>query len=140
MIKAFTALLLTFNFWLVIIFAYFLVVLKCILAFDLDFFFLLLFDVPVHEVGSFTCGVWCESHDVLGVLDDADTLYFLKANGEEKSRVTLKQLKLSSPIIGLIPQDDPDGQGPCGCVVFHLIFRFLMFFFKYQNLPPFLSD
>ncbi|KAK2968190.1 hypothetical protein RJ640_018283 [Escallonia rubra] len=57
---------------------------------------------------TFTCGTWSESHEVLGVADDADTVYFIKANGEEITRITKKLLKASVPIIGLILLDDSD--------------------------------
>lgn len=50
---------------------------------------------------------------MLGVVDDSDTVYFIKANGEEITRITKKQLKVSLPIIGLIPPDDTDSEGSC---------------------------
>ncbi|KAL9337242.1 hypothetical protein Peur_069011 [Populus x canadensis] len=58
--------------------------------------------------GVFTCGVWSETHGVLGVVDDSDTVYFIKVNGEEITRISRRQLKVSSSIAGLIPQDDDD--------------------------------
>ncbi|CAK9146529.1 unnamed protein product [Ilex paraguariensis] len=61
----------------------------------------------------FTCGIWSEAHDVLGVADDADTLYFIKANGEEIARTTGRHLKLSSPVIGLIIRDESDVKKSC---------------------------
>ncbi|XP_052303257.1 MAG2-interacting protein 2 isoform X2 [Populus trichocarpa] len=56
----------------------------------------------------FTCGVWSETHGVLGVVDDSDTVYFIKVNGEEITRISRRLLKVSSSIAGLIPQDDDD--------------------------------
>ncbi|PIN16554.1 putative protein (Neuroblastoma-amplified protein) [Handroanthus impetiginosus] len=58
------------------------------------------------NVGTFTCGTWSESHELLGVSDDTDTIYIIKPNGEEVTRVTKNHLNLSSPIVGLIVQDD----------------------------------
>ncbi|OMO87876.1 Secretory pathway Sec39 [Corchorus capsularis] len=55
---------------------------------------------------SCTCGAWSESHDILGIVDGADIIYFIKANGEEITRITKKHLKVSSTIIGLIADDD----------------------------------
>lgn len=49
-------------------------------------------------------------HDVLGVVDDNDTLYFIKANGEEISRITRSSLSVPLPIVGLIVADDSDLQ------------------------------
>lgn len=62
---------------------------------------------------AFMCGMWSEAHDVLGVVDDNNTLYFIKANGEEITRITGKQLKVSLPILCLILQDDNDVKKPC---------------------------
>ncbi|XP_022723138.1 MAG2-interacting protein 2 isoform X1 [Durio zibethinus] len=56
------------------------------------------------------CGAWSESHDILGIVDDADVIYFIKANGEEITRITKRHLKVSSAIIGLIAQDDSEVQ------------------------------
>ncbi|KAK9292568.1 hypothetical protein L1049_020542 [Liquidambar formosana] len=67
------------------------------------------------SVGTFTYGTWSESHDIIGVADDTDTLYFIKTNGEESTRITKRHLKVSFPIIGLIPQDDSDVQSSCLC-------------------------
>lgn len=63
----------------------------------------------------FICGTWSEAHDVLGVVDDSDDIYFLKANGEEITRITKKHLKLSLPILGLILQDENDAKKSCLC-------------------------
>ncbi|KAL5805206.1 hypothetical protein ACOSQ3_032006 [Xanthoceras sorbifolium] len=67
------------------------------------------------SLGAFTYGAWSEVHDVLGITDDADTLYFLKANGDEITRITNKHFKGSLPIIGLIPQDETQVQRSCLC-------------------------
>lgn len=56
--------------------------------------------------GIFTCGTWSESHELLGVVDDTGTIYIVKPNGEEMTRITKRHLNLSSPIAGLIVQDD----------------------------------
>ncbi|CAN6709321.1 unnamed protein product [Malus baccata var. baccata] len=64
---------------------------------------------------SFTIGTWSESHDVLGVADDTDTLYFIKANGDEITRIARRNLKVSLPVISLIVQDDSDVQKSCLC-------------------------
>ncbi|KAK3034117.1 hypothetical protein RJ639_034469 [Escallonia herrerae] len=63
---------------------------------------------------TFMCGTWSESHEVLGVADDTDTIYFIKANGEEITRIK-KLLKASVPIIGLILLDDSDIKKSCLC-------------------------
>ncbi|XP_022971815.1 MAG2-interacting protein 2 isoform X2 [Cucurbita maxima] len=62
------------------------------------------------NVASFTMGAWSESCNVLGVVDDTNTIYFIKSNGEEISRVTGRQLKVSLPIIGLIAEEDSDSR------------------------------
>ncbi|XP_028099508.1 MAG2-interacting protein 2 [Camellia sinensis] len=67
------------------------------------------------SLGSFTSGIWSESHDVLGVVDDTDILYFIKANGEEITRITKKYLKVSLPIAGLIVHDSSDMNKSCLC-------------------------
>ncbi|KAF8376793.1 hypothetical protein HHK36_031538 [Tetracentron sinense] len=66
-------------------------------------------------LGTFTHGTWSESHSILGVIDDTDTLYFIKANGEEITRITKKQLKVSASIIGLIVQDESESKSSCLC-------------------------
>ncbi|XP_057950810.1 MAG2-interacting protein 2 isoform X2 [Malania oleifera] len=65
--------------------------------------------------GLFTCGTWSECHDVLGVADDADTLYFIKGNGEEIIRLTKRHLQVSLPVIGLIVPEDNDTNGTFLC-------------------------
>uniref|UniRef100_A0A0A0M3A9 Sec39 domain-containing protein n=1 Tax=Cucumis sativus TaxID=3659 RepID=A0A0A0M3A9_CUCSA len=62
------------------------------------------------SITSFTMGAWSESCNILGVIDDTDTIYFIKSNGEEISRVTGKRLKVSLPIIGLIAKENSDTQ------------------------------
>ncbi|PSS32975.1 MAG2-interacting protein [Actinidia chinensis var. chinensis] len=66
------------------------------------------------SLGTFTFGIWSEFHDVLGVADDAGMLYFIKANGEEITRITKRILKVSSPIVGLIAPDGSDNK-TCLC-------------------------
>lgn len=46
-------------------------------------------------------GAWSEDDEILGVADDSDTLYFMKFNGEVVAEVTKRDLKISSPIVGL---------------------------------------
>ncbi|GMI71624.1 MAG2-interacting protein 2 [Hibiscus trionum] len=58
----------------------------------------------------FTTGAWSESLDILGVVDDADVIYFIKSNGEEITRIMKRHLKVSSTIVGLIAQDDSELQ------------------------------
>ncbi|KAL9163068.1 hypothetical protein ABFS82_06G017900 [Erythranthe guttata] len=62
------------------------------------------------DTGTFTCGAWSESHELLGVADDTDTIYIVKPNGEEMTRITKRHLKVSLPIVGLIVQDDASGK------------------------------
>ncbi|KAG6469983.1 hypothetical protein ZIOFF_070922 [Zingiber officinale] len=50
----------------------------------------------------FHSGVWLETWDILGMIDDLSTLYVIRTNGEEILRRTRSQLKLSAPIIALI--------------------------------------
>ncbi|KAB2066968.1 hypothetical protein ES319_A09G195300v1 [Gossypium barbadense] len=54
----------------------------------------------------YACGAWSESHDILGIVDDADVIYFIKANGEEITRITKRHLKISSTVIGLLAEND----------------------------------
>lgn len=51
--------------------------------------------------GTFSVGAWSEDDEILGVADDSDTLYFMKFNGEVVAEVTKRDLKISSPIVGL---------------------------------------
>lgn len=63
--------------------------------------------------GAFICGVWSETHDILGAADGSGTVYFIKSNGEEITRITNKHLKGSLPIITLIAEDATDRQTSC---------------------------
>ncbi|GAB4826167.1 hypothetical protein Ancab_009034 [Ancistrocladus abbreviatus] len=58
------------------------------------------------SVGTFVHGAWSETHDVLGVIDDCDSLYFVKANGEVIIKIERRHLKVSWPIIGLLVPED----------------------------------
>lgn len=69
--------------------------------------------VAASGLVTFSAGTWSESHDVLGVADDMDTLYFIKANGEEITRILKRQLKVSLPIVKLIANADSDVQRSC---------------------------
>ncbi|XP_015572661.2 MAG2-interacting protein 2 isoform X1 [Ricinus communis] len=66
-------------------------------------------------LGMLSFGVWSESHDILGIADNNDTLYFIKVNGEEITRVTKRQLRVAFPIICMIPQDNTDAHESCLC-------------------------
>lgn len=66
-------------------------------------------------LATFVCGAWSEGHDILGVTDDTDTLYFIRANGEEITRITKRHLKGSLPIISVIAEDDTDIKNSCLC-------------------------
>ncbi|RZC69622.1 hypothetical protein C5167_032763 [Papaver somniferum] len=66
-----------------------------------------------NKLATFTYGAWSDIHDVLGVIDETDTFHLIKSNGEELSRITKKQLKVSMAIRGLIVQGDLDGQQSC---------------------------
>ncbi|KAL3524435.1 hypothetical protein ACH5RR_017269 [Cinchona calisaya] len=68
-----------------------------------------------RSMGTFICGKWSEADDVLGVVDDSNTIYFIKANGEEITRITGKHLKVSLPILSLILRDDNNVKKPCLC-------------------------
>lgn len=59
---------------------------------------------------SFTCGTWSEFHELLGVADDTNTIYIVRPNGEEMTRITKRHLNVSSPIVGLVVQDDASGE------------------------------
>ncbi|XP_077221855.1 MAG2-interacting protein 2-like [Tasmannia lanceolata] len=63
----------------------------------------------------FIHGAWSDSHGVLGVIDGMDTLYFIKSNGEEITRITKSQFKLSAAIIGLIVLDEPNSKNSYLC-------------------------
>ncbi|KAH7668338.1 WD40-repeat-containing domain-containing protein [Dioscorea alata] len=51
---------------------------------------------------TFTNGSWLEPCGILGVTDEASNLYFIQSNGEEISKSSRSQLKLKTPIKGLI--------------------------------------
>ncbi|KAL4557204.1 hypothetical protein LXL04_035377 [Taraxacum kok-saghyz] len=57
---------------------------------------------------TYTFGAWSEDHGVLGIIDNTDTLYFIRANGEEINRITKQHLKLPSPIISFGVHEDKD--------------------------------
>lgn len=58
------------------------------------------------SAGSFTCGTWSESHELLGVVDDMNTMYIIKPNGEEITRIAKKHLNITLPVVGLIVKDN----------------------------------
>ncbi|XP_051138019.1 MAG2-interacting protein 2 [Andrographis paniculata] len=64
---------------------------------------------------TFKCGTWSESHELLGVADDSDTIYIVRPNGEEMTQITKRHLKVSSPIAGLIVLDDGPDKKSCLC-------------------------
>ncbi|KAK9153532.1 hypothetical protein Sjap_001012 [Stephania japonica] len=67
------------------------------------------------RLSTFILGAWSDYHDVLAAVDDANTLHFIKANGEEITRMTTKQLKGSAPIAGLIVHCDAHPESSCLC-------------------------
>ncbi|KAJ0968606.1 hypothetical protein J5N97_025523 [Dioscorea zingiberensis] len=62
--------------------------------------------VSNDQLTIFTSGSWLEPHGILGIIDDASNLYFIQSNGEEISRSSRSQLKLKTPIKGLIFPND----------------------------------
>ncbi|KAI3756951.1 hypothetical protein L6452_04483 [Arctium lappa] len=64
---------------------------------------------------TFMLGAWSEDHGVLGVFDSTDTLYFIRANGEEITRITKQHLKVPLPIISFVIHDDKDMTKSCLC-------------------------
>ncbi|XP_019416845.1 PREDICTED: MAG2-interacting protein 2 isoform X1 [Lupinus angustifolius] len=64
---------------------------------------------------TFSVGAWSEDDDILGVADDSDTLYFIKFNGEVVTKITKKQLKFSSLIVGLFSDNNLDRQKSYSC-------------------------
>lgn len=64
---------------------------------------------------TFMLGAWSEDHGVLGVFDNTDTLYFIRANGEEITRITKQHLKVPLPIISFVIHDDKDMTKSCLC-------------------------
>ncbi|XP_028806651.1 MAG2-interacting protein 2 isoform X2 [Neltuma alba] len=59
---------------------------------------------------TFSVGAWSEDGDILGIADDTDTLYFIKANGEVIAEITKKHLKVSSQIVGIYSDSDLNTQ------------------------------
>ncbi|KAG9452632.1 hypothetical protein H6P81_005536 [Aristolochia fimbriata] len=51
---------------------------------------------------TFMHGAWSEIHGILCVIDSMDTLYFIQPNAKEVLRMTRKQLKLSTSVVGLM--------------------------------------
>ncbi|XP_021753504.1 MAG2-interacting protein 2-like [Chenopodium quinoa] len=68
-----------------------------------------------NNVGAYTLGVWSESHDVLGIVDDVDTLYFIKSNGDELLRIDRRHLKLAFSIVGFFVPDVTEATEPLLC-------------------------
>ncbi|KAD4584211.1 hypothetical protein E3N88_21812 [Mikania micrantha] len=64
---------------------------------------------------TFMFGAWSEDHDILGVFDNTDTLYFIRANGEEITRITKQHLKIPLPIISLVIHDNKNMRKSCLC-------------------------
>lgn len=44
--------------------------------------------------------------DILGIADDTDMLYFIKASGELVTEIAKKDLKVSSQIVGIYSNSD----------------------------------
>lgn len=59
-----------------------------------------------NNFATFVDGVWLEERGVLGILDTLGSIYLLGTDGRKIMRVTLKQLKIFSPTIGLIASKD----------------------------------
>lgn len=72
-------------------------------------------------------GAWSEDHDILGVVDNMDTLYFIRANGEEITRITKQHLKMTLPIISFLIHDNKDMEKTCLYVL--SLTQFLTYFF-----------
>ncbi|KAM0071082.1 putative transcription factor WD40-like family [Helianthus debilis subsp. tardiflorus] len=68
-----------------------------------------------NSLVTFMSGVWSEEHDILGVFDDTDTLYFIRANGDEITRITRQHLKMPLPIISFVIHDNKDTKKSCLC-------------------------
>ncbi|KAK1272141.1 hypothetical protein QJS04_geneDACA006154 [Acorus gramineus] len=58
------------------------------------------------KLTTFVCGAWSEARGILGVIDDKNTLHFIRTDGNEIKKATRSQLKISESIIGLFVQDD----------------------------------
>lgn len=63
-----------------------------------------------NRMAFFTNGAWLEDQGIFGVVDDVNSLYLIKENGDALTRRTSNQLKLSSPIIDLLAQDASSSQ------------------------------
>ncbi|KAK4277597.1 hypothetical protein QN277_015572 [Acacia crassicarpa] len=61
---------------------------------------------------TFSVGAWSEDGDILGIVDDTDTLYFINANGEVMAEIMKKHLKVSSQIVGIYSNSDLNMQKP----------------------------
>jgi hypothetical protein len=58
----------------------------------------------------FTNGAWLEDQGIFGVVDDLNSVYLIKENGDALTRRTSNQLKLSSPIADFLAQDASSSQ------------------------------
>jgi hypothetical protein len=58
----------------------------------------------------FTNGAWLEDQGIFGAVDDLNSLYLIKENGDALTRRTSNQLKLSSPIVDLLAHDASSSQ------------------------------
>lgn len=63
-----------------------------------------------NRMAFFTNGAWLEDQGIFGVVDDLNSLYLIKENGDALTRRTSNQLKLSSPIADLLAQDASSSQ------------------------------
>ncbi|CAM0943908.1 unnamed protein product [Alopecurus aequalis] len=63
-----------------------------------------------NRMAFFTNGAWLEDKGIFGVVDDLNSLYLIKENGDILTKRTSNQLKLSSPIIDLLVQDASSSQ------------------------------
>lgn len=61
----------------------------------------------------FTNGAWLEPLGILAIIDDLNTLYFIRSNGTVITRSTRSQLKLSTRIVGLVVQNDFNSKKSC---------------------------
>ncbi|GLJ28279.1 hypothetical protein SUGI_0555830 [Cryptomeria japonica] len=58
------------------------------------------------ESEAFLYGVWVDNRNILAVSDSLDTIYFLKPNGEELTRIPKNHLQATGAIIGLFVWED----------------------------------
>uniref|UniRef100_A0ACD5ZJK6 Uncharacterized protein n=1 Tax=Avena sativa TaxID=4498 RepID=A0ACD5ZJK6_AVESA len=63
-----------------------------------------------NRMAFFTNGAWLEDQGIFGVVDDLNSLYLIKENGDALTRRTSNQLKLSSPIVDMLAQDASGSQ------------------------------